>query len=42
VEKGGPNQVTSERLLSCNMPGGLQTVALVIARLGKESLALEW
>ena len=42
VKERGSDQVAPERLLPGDVPGGLQTVALVIGRLTEEALALEW
>jgi hypothetical protein len=42
VEKSSPDQVAPERLLPCDVSGGLETVALVIGGLSEEALTLEW
>jgi hypothetical protein len=41
VKKSRPDQVAPERLSQCDVPGGVQTVTLVIGRLSEEALALE-
>jgi hypothetical protein len=42
VKKSSPDEVAPERLLPCDVPGGPQTVALVIGWLGEEAPGLEW
>jgi hypothetical protein len=41
MKKGSPDQVAPERLLPCDMSRSINTMALVIWWLGKESLSLE-
>lgn len=40
MKESSPEEVAPERLLLCDLPGRLQTVALVIRRLSEEGLAL--
>jgi hypothetical protein len=42
VKESSPDEVAPERFLPYDVPGGLQTVALVVGRLSEEALALEW
>ena len=42
MKESGPDEIAPARLLPCDVPGGFQTMALVINRLSEETLALGW